>query len=200
MPLDQGAPAPSSRHAERLARLKLLRRKANSEQRKQRRFSKERLRTAESLLADVIDGADLIGEGPINNRSWYSPSGVYLLVALTWPSFDRLCAVGAEIEDLEDSNDHEPTDADHGEVDEYPQPSLLPATGADLLGWNSLAEDLEADGELVGSGCTDGQAQAVEEARSRYAAAAGSEVIASPARDPDGKPGAWLLLARGGAK
>jgi hypothetical protein len=60
-------------------------------------------------------------------------------------------------------------------------------------------EDGEADGELVGNGCTDGQAQAIEEARSRYANATGGEVTALPARDPDGKPGAWLLL-RGGAK
>jgi hypothetical protein len=52
MPLDSGgAPAPLSRHAERLARLKLLRRKANTEQRQQRRFSTARLIEAEHLCS-----------------------------------------------------------------------------------------------------------------------------------------------------
>jgi hypothetical protein len=60
-------------------------------------------------LSDIINGVDLIAEGVINNRAWYSPRGVYLLVALTWPSFDRLCTVGAELEDLEDTNDAEAT-------------------------------------------------------------------------------------------
>src|SRR5665213_2734774 len=102
MPLDStGAPAPQSRHAERLARLKLLRLRATSEQRKKRRFSKARLQLAEYLLADIVDGADVIGEGVINTRTWYSPRGVYLLVALTLPSYERLCEFDAEAADYE---------------------------------------------------------------------------------------------------
>jgi hypothetical protein len=38
----------------------------------------------------------------------------------------------------------------------------------------------------------------IEEARSHYAAATGGEVSASPALDPDGKPGAGLLHRRQG--
>jgi hypothetical protein len=57
-----GAPAPQSRHAERLARLELLRRRTNSEQRKKRRWLKNQLFTANLILADIIDGADVIGK------------------------------------------------------------------------------------------------------------------------------------------
>ncbi len=40
----------------------------------------------------------------------------------------------------------------------------------------------------------------IEEVRSHYAAATGGEVSASPALDPDGKPGAWLLQRRQGGE
>jgi hypothetical protein len=204
-----GAPAPQSRHAERLARLKLLRRKAKSGERKHRRWLKNQLLMANILLAEIIDGADVISEVVVTDEMdgyghVYRYGGVCLLVTLDSHRFAQLCEYGAEIEDAEDDHDHELTDADHGEIDEYLQPSLLPATGGDGLGWNSVAHDTEADGELVGSGCTDAPAKAIiEEARSRFEAATGSKVVAVPSRDPEnGKAGAWLLLQRrgGGAK
>lgn len=132
MPLDGTAPPEGSAWAERLARLKIIRRKARAEQRKLRRFSKERLRVAEHLLAEIIDGADLIGEAILETRSWCTSQGVFLLVALPSQTFQQLCELGAEMEDLEDSHDAEETEADHGEVDEYPAPSLTNPTGDDL--------------------------------------------------------------------
>jgi hypothetical protein len=250
MPDASGAPAPSSRHAERLARLKILRRKANTEQRKQRRFSKERLRIAEHLVTDIIDGADLIGEGPVETRGWSCASGVYLLVALPQPSFDRLCDVGAELEDREETGDAEtevdepslastasvnqvkwsaghpfgmqPVDAELDKADDEPSLGALHGWGAsDQSAWGaSDVSDREHDGddrepslgagpvyplsavdqEEVGYRSAKDRA-IVEDARRRFAAASGSKVTAAPARDPDGRPGAWLLLhARGGAK
>jgi hypothetical protein len=233
-------PVPASRHAERLARLKLLRRRATTEQRKKRRFSKERLRAAEYLLAAVIDGADLIGEGVINNRAWYSPTGVYLLVGLTWPSYKRLCAFDAEATDFEDGTDAEPdsddepglastasvnqvkwsaghpfgsqhVDCELDKADDEANGDAEPSLGADALELDNCDNEHSFDG---GCACPAGMEECeevgyrsekdraiVEEARRRYAAASGSEVTAAPARDPDERPGAWLLLqARRGAK
>jgi hypothetical protein len=116
MPLDNtGAPAPRSPWAQRLACLKILRRKANKDARKQRRFSQARLRSAEQLIAHIIDNADIVAESPYTDL-WQGQT-IFLLVALSPGDFDRLAEYGSELEDAEDTNDAETTEADEGEHD-----------------------------------------------------------------------------------
>jgi len=135
MPLDTaGAVAPLSRWAERLARLKIIRRKSHAEQRRRRIATKQRLETADSLLGHIIDGAHHLGE--VNQademiardarRRPLSGDRVALLVTIDVWQFERLCEYGAALEDLEDSHDREadPT-CDVGEEDRSDEePSL----------------------------------------------------------------------------
>jgi hypothetical protein len=110
--------APLSRWGERLARLKIIRRKARAEDGKRRRFSQARLFMTALILRDIIDGTDFLGEVNVRDEVDYPRNvpSVCLLVTMSAHRFERLCEIGAELEDLEDTHDREPTDADHGEM------------------------------------------------------------------------------------
>lgn len=178
MPLDgTGASAPASPWAERLARLKIIRRKSQSEERRQRRFSKRRLETAEELLGHIIADADFVGEGVIAERYRDRPV-VYLLVALHPRDFEDLCEVGAELEDLEENGDSE-CGAD-------PEHSLVMATGADWAGGHgSLDYDYEAAIPLP--------PEKIAAARERYHAKRNTP---RDLTDPAGRVGRWQMLRR----
>src|SRR6185503_7506382 len=108
MPLDNtGAPAPRSPWALRLERLKLIRRKASAEQCEEKRYGKARLRTAEQLLSAIIGDADFLAEA--ESPDLWSGKSIFLLVSLHPQDFNRLCDYGAELEDLEDTCDAEPS-------------------------------------------------------------------------------------------
>lgn len=97
-------------------RLKILSRAAKRAAASRRRFSQARLQEAEAILATVINGGDMLGEVTVKDASPFGPEpGVALMVTMTMYQFRRLCRYGAELEDDEDTNDAEPTDADHGE-------------------------------------------------------------------------------------
>jgi hypothetical protein len=238
MPLD-GISTPASRPLrdwiDHLKRRKLAAKKTRAIVKKRRAVSEQRLCRTEQCLVDIIDGADLIGKGPVETHGWSCGSGVYLLVALPMPVFDTLCKIGADLEDLEDTHDAEPEVDEHTlgrterlmQPEEFGQEDREPSLGStgmtDQRRWSEgtkLDEDYELDraedepstgaDTLELDPCDLGEQKEyhrapdeaiIEEARCRFAAASGSEVTATPARDPDGGPGAWLLLqARGGAK
>lgn len=259
---------PTSPLVERLARLKLMRRKGRSEERRKRRWLKNQLVIANILLADIIDGADIVAEVVVTDDldpgTSYRVQSVCLLVTLPVCRFGQLCEFGAELEDLEDSHDAEDepdepslasagsfnqekwsaghplgsqsVDAELDKADDEPSgDEIEPSLGA-LNGWGASdqrdwaasdrtdrehdGDDLEPDADnepderqwpqhprQIGptpQTVTTEQAEtvvgAIEEARSGFETAAGCKVIASPALDPDGKPGAWLLLQRSGGQ
>lgn len=117
MPLDStGAPAPRplTTWIEHLNRRKIAAKKVRATVRKRRVVTEQRLCRTEQALGDIIAGADIIADIAINDDELLRPiSGVCLLVTLERWQFEQLCALGAELEDLEDSCDHEP------EVDEH---------------------------------------------------------------------------------
>src|ERR1700722_3406048 len=111
MPLDQPgarAPEPLSRWALRLARVQRLRARHLANGRKKRHVTERRLREAEHLLGMIAAGADLIGDDAETRRA-------FILVTIESHILRWLCEFGADSEDLEDTHDAEPTEADQGE-------------------------------------------------------------------------------------
>jgi hypothetical protein len=113
MPLDHpGAPAPRplSTWIDHLKRRRLASKKGREAERQRCTASRHKLAQADRLIAEIIASADLIGQG-------IDPDGypaAYLLLTLHRSAFEGLATFGAELEDLEDSNDAEP------EVDDEP--------------------------------------------------------------------------------
>lgn len=90
---------------------------------------------------------------------------------------------------------HEGSAVPYGNDLELDRADDEPSTGADTLELDPCDQGEQREYATVADDAI------IEDARRRYAKASGSEVTAAPARDPDGKPGAWLLLqARGGAR
>jgi hypothetical protein len=225
MPLDStGAPAPRplTQWVEHLKRRKIAGRKARGALKRQRAITKQRLARAERLLSHVIEDADIVGQGTAPGTYGDYPV-IYLLVALHSADFNNLAIFGAELEDGEDTHDAEPPidEATLGRTERVMQPieesrdDAEPSLGAtqmhDQRRWHEgPVTDLELDRADDESNGDDEQRDypaakdetIIEQARSRFAAATGSKVVAWPSRDPlTGKAGAWLLQRRaGGAK
>lgn len=138
MPRDgTGAPAPLSPFAEYLDRLKLARRRRTHGERKRRAVTRQRLELAEMVLAAIVDGSDVIADGLIFEHHYETVRGVALLVTLSQGRFRDLCAIGAEIEDDEDTHDAEAVNEDDDRCDDEPSLGI----------WLNSEHGVAADGE-----------------------------------------------------
>lgn len=151
MPRDFGANAPPLPFVLHLDRLALQQGRDRREARRRRRATRQRLGVVEYLLARLIQGADLIGRDKGIGR-------YHLLVSIDRRTFDGLCVVGAQLEDLEDSHDAEPGEDKEPDADD--EPSLGTPEMLDQRNWAlGNSADLEEDVRLV-----------LDEARRRYRA------------------------------
>jgi hypothetical protein len=222
------APRPLTQWIEHLKRRKIAGRKARGAVKRQRAITKQRLASAEHLIADIIASSDVIAQGTQGNRWGNDEPVVFVLLTLHSALFNDLGIFGSELEDTEDSNDAEPPvdEATLGRTERVMQPieesrdDAEPSLGAtqmhDQRRWHEgPVTDLEldrADDERNGDDepepCDLGEQRdypaaqdraIIEQARSRFAAATGAKVVAWPSRDPlTGKAGAWLLQRRAG--
>jgi hypothetical protein len=180
-----GAKAPLSlrQWIDHLKRQRLAGKKARQAERQRRIANKQKLAQADRLIAEIVASADLIGQG-------VDPDGypaAYLLLTLNRDAFDRLAIFGAELEDLEDSQDAEP------EVDDEP------SIGADELEFDpcDLGEPrtypATADQAIIAE--TKARYNPVFRATSQF----GQQIFR--ALDPETKrAGAWLIEKRRAAR
>jgi hypothetical protein len=224
------APRPLTQWIEHLKRRKIAGRKARGAVKRQRAITKQRLASAEHLIADIIASSDVIAQGTQGNRWGNDEPVVFVLLTLHSALFNDLGIFGSELEDTEDSNDAEPPvdEATLGRTERVMQPieesredtepsigstAMLdqrrwhdgPVTDLELDRADDEPEPAEFDPCDLGEQSDYPAAQdgaIIEEARSRFETAAGAKVVAWPSRDPlTGKAGAWLLQRRaGGAK
>jgi hypothetical protein len=109
------APKPLSAFLLRERRLRLLAKRQRRHDLHRRRVTALRLAEVEEILKQLIENSDVLARVTLNRR-FYDETAVALLVTMPDNWFDRLCQLGAELEDMEDSTDAEPTEADHGEM------------------------------------------------------------------------------------
>jgi len=159
-----------------------------------RAAARERLREAESLLAGIIQSAEVIAQGAIPDGYGSAPA-IFLLVSLHTAQFDELAAFASELEDLEDSGDAEPTEADHGERDTCDdEPSVISgACTAGMEDWEGVEYGGNAKDRAI-----------VAKARARYRAPPAPERVGAltyATVDPETKrAGEWVLSRRGGSR
>ena len=120
---------PLALRAMRLRKLSATARKGRAAR---RRFSAVRLQFAELILGEIINGGDMLAEVTLRGR-FYDVKAVCVLVTMSESRFRQLLEYDADIEDDEDTNDAEETDADVGE---------LP------LGWGAGVGPLTASDEI----------------------------------------------------
>jgi hypothetical protein len=110
MPRDQvGTQAPTqlSKWIDHLKRAKLAAKKGRAVKKRQRALTVRRTAAAECLVSDIVDRSDVIGRGLVP-QDYGSEDTFFVLVSLPAYHFRKLCEYGAELEDLEDTNDAEP--------------------------------------------------------------------------------------------
>ena len=111
----QKADQPITPLALRAMRLRKLSAAARKGAKAHRRFSAVRLQIAELILGEIINGGDMLAEVTLEGR-FYDEKAVCVLVTMRANRFHQLIEYDADIEDDEDTNDAEETDADVGEL------------------------------------------------------------------------------------
>jgi hypothetical protein len=98
-----------------LKRRRAAARKARAARKRQRAVTERRLAKADAIIKEIVESGDLIGRRTAAPEDWPVPVTFVLLALEPW-AFRELCDYGADLEDAEDTNDREPTEADHGEM------------------------------------------------------------------------------------
>ena len=117
----------------RAMRLRKLSAAARKGAKAHRRFSAVRLQIAELILGEIVNGGDMLAEVTLRGR-FYDVKAVCVLVTMSESRFRQLLEYDADIEDDEDTNDAEETDADVGELPlGWGSPPTGQLTGSDEL-------------------------------------------------------------------